>query len=147
MDSKDQDPSPSRPDIMNSLRTPSIDYNHGGLYAPSDPKSCTMPGGPCDYCQERIDADMVAAALVQLKTDVPERCPSCNARASYVSHASRGLRTCNGCDDKFCVKCLFGSRYCCAYVYGGLPPPSSPPARQSALGVQSPKAEEKGENK
>ena len=152
MDSKDQDPSPHRPDspfpdTMINLRTPSVDYNHGGIYAPADPKTCTMPGGPCEYCQDRSDADAVAAALVKLKNDVPERCPSCNYKDSYVSHASRGLRTCNGCDDKFCIRCYFGSRYCCAYVYGELPPPTSPPVRQCATGVQSPKAEEKRENK
>ena len=132
---------------MLNLRTDSIDFNHCGIYAPADPKTCSMPNGPCEYCQERIDEETVAATLVQLKNDIPERCPSCNKRNSYVTHASRGLRTCNGCDDKFCTHCLFGSRYCCSYVYGSLPPPTSPPTRQKAIGVQSPKVEEKRENK
>lgn len=57
-----------------------------------------------------------------------DRCPSCHERGTYVSHASKGLRTCNGCADIFCTKCGYGSRYCCAYVFP--PAPSSPISRQ-----------------
>ena len=137
------------------LRTPSYIYNHGGYYAPGDPRECNLPGGPCSTCQERIDEETAAMALLALATeccrDRPEflePCPMCNARGTYVTHASKGLRTCNGCEDKFCTKCYHGSRYCCAYVYSplSLPAPTTF-ERQQALGVQSPKAEEKTENK
>lgn len=133
-------------DRIDELRTPSYAYNHGGYYAPPNPRDCNTPGGPCGACQDRINQEDAAAALVLLKCcenrpDFVEPCPSCGGKGSYITHASKGLRTCNGCDDKFCVKCLFGSRYCCAYVYGKLDAPD-PAERQLTLGVQSPKAEE-----
>ena len=117
---------------MIDLRTPSIDYNHGGIYAPVDPRTCSAPNGPCEYCQERIDKETT--------------CHECDAVGSVVSHASRGHKTCNGCPDKLCIRCFFGARYYCP-LRSSLPPPTSPPVRQTAMGVQSPKAEEKGENK
>jgi len=133
-DSSQEDLPPNRPDtpipVIMDLRTPSIDYNHGGLYAPADPKDCAMPGGPCEYCQERID----------------KTCPDCGHPDSLVSHESQGHKTCNGCPGKLCIRCFFGARYYCP-LRKQLPPPSSPPLRQIALGVQSPKAEEKRENK
>jgi hypothetical protein len=89
-----------------------------------------MPGGPCEYCQARID----------------KACPDCGAPDALVSHESRGHKTCNGCPEKLCIRCFFGARYYCP-LRVRLPPPSSPPLRQEALGVQSPKAEEKRENK
>lgn len=138
------------------LRTPSVVYNHGGYYAPSDPRDCPTPGGPCSICLERQQEAEVAAALLALTVsccqDRPsflEPCPSCNSTGTYVTHASKGLQTCNGCDDKFCTKCYHGSRYCCAYVYGPdvLASPSGPLERLLSLGAPSPKAEEKTENK
>jgi hypothetical protein len=134
------------------LRTPSFAYNHGGYYAPSNPRDCITPGGPCSYCQARIDEEAAASALLTLCCqDRPaflEPCPSCNTKGTYITHASKGLRTCNGCEDKFCTKCYHGSRYCCAYVYGAdLSSPSGPLERLLTLGVSSPKAEEKTENK
>jgi hypothetical protein len=119
-----------------SLRTPSFAYNHGGYYAPGDPRECNNPGGTCEYCQLRIDEEEAIAGLRSLanpgccddRAEFMEPCPSCGDKKSYISHASKGLRTCNGCDDKFCTKCYHGSRYCCAYVY--LPAPSVPISRQ-----------------
>jgi hypothetical protein len=135
---------PLPPDTMEiNLRTPSYAYNHGGYYAPSNPNDCNTPGGPCSVCQDRIDAQAAQAAqaaaeaLVTLSRDP---CPDCNE--PYVTHESRGIRTCNGCPDKVCSNCFDGARYFCP-----LRPPSDPLVRQQALGVQSPKAEEKGENK
>ena len=136
------------------LRTPSYMYNHGGYYAPGNPRLCNTPGGPCFHCQTRIEEEDAAATLIALGACCEDRppflepCPSCNSKGTYVTHASKGLRTCNGCDDKFCTKCYYGSRYCCAYVYGSVS--ASPPTtlvRSQALGVPSPKAEEKKENK
>jgi hypothetical protein len=124
-------------------------FNHGGYYAPGNPRECNTPGGPCTVCQSRIDDEETAKQLLSLRSPRPpflEPCPSCGIKTSYVSHASLGLRTCNGCDDKFCTKCYHGSRYCCAYVYGPLKAAESL-VRQETLGVQSPKAEEKTENK
>ena len=136
---------------MDNLRTPSTVFNHGGYYAPGNPRECNTPGGPCSVCQSRIDDEDAAAQLISLHSSRPpflEPCPSCGIK-SYVSHASVGLRTCNGCDEKFCTKCYHGSRYCCAYVYPNLygPRKEDPLVRQETLGVQSPKAEEKTENK
>lgn len=109
-----------------------------------------MPNGPCSYCQTRIDEEEAAAALLALccKDRPPflEPCPSCHSRGTYVTHASKGLRTCNGCDETFCTKCYHGARYCCAYVYGPSEP-LGPAERQETLGLPSPKAEEKTENK
>ena len=147
-----------RPTIeMDSLRSPSYIYNHGGYYAPSNPRLCNTPGGPCMACQQRIDEEDAALALCALKHSTEkccdgrppflEPCPSCGSEGTYVTHASQGLRTCNGCEDKFCTSCLHGSRYCCRYVLGvALPAPTSAD-RQLTLGVQSPKSEEKTENK
>jgi hypothetical protein len=145
-------------EFMPELRTPSILFNHGGYYAPADPKDCLMPGGPCSNCQERIDAQEVAEALVQLsqsccasRPDFLEPCPECGSAKTYISHASQGLKTCNGCEDKFCTACFYGTRYCCAYMLKAkappLAPPSSPIQRQTAVGVQSPRQEETQENK
>jgi hypothetical protein len=91
--------------------------------------------------------EVAAEILVGLKKDVTERCPSCHTKDTYITHASKGFRICNGCDERFCMNCLFGSRYCCAYVYQKLPAPSSPLVRQKAMGVQISEAEEKRENK
>ena len=134
------------------LRTPSLDYNHGGYYAPSDPKDCTMPGGPCGFCQDRLDELDAAETLIALSrhpsccTDRPgflEPCPQCNEDRFYVTHESRGVRRCNGCPDKLCATCFDGARYYCPL----LSPPPGPLRRQLALGVQSPTAETKTENK
>lgn len=108
------------------LRTPSFHFNHGGYYAPSNPRLCSNPAGICSYCQERIDEE-----------DAAQTCPSCSAKGTYITHASQGLSTCNGCEDSFCTECFHGTRYCCAYIYGALPapprisrpsPPLSPPS-------------------
>lgn len=142
-------PDTPRPDIMESLRTPSFIFNHGGYYAPGDPRDCNTPGGPCCYCQDRIDEEEAAEALVALSRAPPccvdrpgflEPCPYCSAVGSYVTHEPR----CNGCPGKLCINCFFGARYYCPLR---LNPPSGPLVRQEALGVQSPKAEEKRENK
>jgi hypothetical protein len=134
------------------LRTPSYIYNHGGYYAPGDPRDCETPGGPCCYCQDRIDTDAAAAALLALskprcatRPAFMEPCPDCNG--SYMTHASCGLTPCNGCPEKVCGSCFAGARYFCPLRRIQLPPPSAPLVRQEALGVQSPKAEEKTENK
>ena len=142
------------------LRTPSFIFNHGGYYAPGDPRDCNTPGGPCCYCQERIDeedAQAAAEALVMLSkapaccADRPgflEPCPSCSAIGTYITHASRGLACCNGCDEQLCIACFSGARYYCPLrTLVCLSPPCGPLVRQEALGVQSPKAEEKRENK
>lgn len=104
------------------LRTPSYMFNHGGYYAPEDPSLCDFPGGPCEMCQERIDTD---AATILANLYIRPACPSCHSRGTYISHASKGLRTCNGCEDMFCTKCYHGSRYCCAYHTLPPPPPVS----------------------
>jgi len=123
------------------LRTPSATYNHGGYYAPSNPRDCTTPGGPCSVCQDRIDAEALLSLL-------KEPCPDCHAPMIPVTHESRGLRTCNGCPDTLCSTCFDGARYFCPLrTAPPLAPPTGPLERQQALGVQSPKAEEKGENK
>jgi len=75
---------------------------------------------------EPMDTLEVARLLLTLS-----RCPSCHERGTYVSHASKGLRTCNGCEDMFCTKCAYGSRYCCAYVFP--PAPSTPVSRQCSV--------------
>lgn len=139
-----------------NLRTPSFAYNHGGYYAPEDPKHCNTPGGPCSYCQDRIDQEEVAAALVALseatgctaRAPFLEPCPSCNEPGIFVTHASRGLTPCNGCPEKVCGSCFAGTRYFCPLrKVQLLPPPDKLLIRQEALGVQSPKAETKTENK
>jgi len=138
-----------------NLRTPSFIYNHGGYYAPGDPHECNMPGGPCCYCQDRIDELAAADALVALsksccadRADFMEPCPSCSLRVPRVTHADAGLRCCNGCEETLCSNCFEGARYFCPLRRAqGLSPPPGPLVRQEALGVQSPTAEEKGENK
>jgi hypothetical protein len=151
-------PDTPRPDIMIDLRTPSFVYNHGGYYAPGDPRDCNTPGGPCCYCQDRIDelnAQAAAEALVALsksccadRPDFMEPCPSCTVTAPRVSHADAGLRCCNGCEETLCSNCYDGARYFCPLRRAQrLSPPAGPLVRQEAVGVQSPKAEEKGENK
>jgi hypothetical protein len=152
-------PRPDTPipsDIMEiNLRTPSFIYNHGGYYAPADPKDCNTPGGPCSYCQDRIDELSAAKALVTIsisccadRPDFMEPCPSCTMRAPRVTHADAGLRCCNGCEETLCSNCYTGARYFCPLRrIEFLTPPPGPLVRQEALGVQSPKAEEKGENK
>ncbi len=139
-------------DTMIDLRTPSFSFNHGGLYAPIDPRTCDMPSGPCEPCQDRIDTLDAAEALVLLSRsccmDRPsflEPCPNCNAVGSLVTHDDKGFRCCNGCENRLCIRCFFGARYYCPLRR--LSAPTSPLARQQALGVQSPKAEEKEENK
>ena len=139
-----------------NLRTPSYIYNHGGYYAPVNPRDCNTPGGPCSCCQDRIneeDAALAAAgALLALSQQPPccadrpaflEPCPDCNG--TYVTHASRGFATCNGCPDKVCGNCFGEARYFCPLRK--LLPPPAPLVRQMAIGVQSPKPEEKRENK
>lgn len=129
-DQIDRPHTPFPEDIMEiNLRTPSILYNHGGYYAPGDPHMCNNPGGICENCQERIDEMDAAEALAKLcRPEFMEPCPSCGNQESYITHASQGLRTCNGCEDKFCTNCYYGSRYCCTYVY--LPSPPHPLSRQ-----------------
>lgn len=97
-------PRPSTPTVLMeiNLRTPSYLYNHGGYYAPQDPSLCEFPGGPCEYCQQRIDAT----------------CPSCDTEGTYVPHTQK---TCNGCEDKVCTQCSHGARYFCTAVYPLLP--------------------------
>ena len=76
---------------------------------------CANPGETCKVCREII-----------LK-DVPESCPACGLQDTYVTHASKHIQTCIGCEDKFCTACFHGCRYYCTYVYGSLsaPPPIS----------------------
>ena len=127
---------------MATLRSP----NHGGLYAPPNPRKCNMPGGPCEHCElriERIDAALAAEARASLS----KTCPDCGHQDALVSHASQRRKTCNGCTDTVCIYCGSGARYFCPLPLRLPAPPSSPLLRQTALGVQSPKAEEKGENK
>jgi hypothetical protein len=125
------------------LRSSSLD--HGGIYGPADPRTCESPNGPCEYCQDRISA---AETLVALSRSCAEVCPECNAIGSFVTHADKGYRCCNGCQDRLCIRCFFGARYYCPLrKMCHLSPPTSPLTRQEALGVQSPKAQEKGENK
>ena len=50
------------------LRTPSFEFNHGGYYAPPDPRLCNNPGGICFECQSRIDMEEAALALITLHT-------------------------------------------------------------------------------
>ncbi len=144
-------PGTPMPDTMIELRTPSFSFNHGGIYAPADPRDCDTPSGPCEYCQERIAAANTLVSLSKAPSccvDRPgfiEPCPECNSPASYVTHASKGMKTCNGCKEPLCIRCFFGARYYCPLRK--LEPPTSPLARQEALGVQSPEAQEKGENK
>jgi hypothetical protein len=136
------------------LRTPSYIFNHGGYYAPGNPRDCNTPGGPCEYCQDRIDAQDAADAadaLVKLSRECcaarpvfMEPCPGCHTAAPRITHASRGFRCCNGCSESLCSTCFEGARYFCPLR---LCAPLGPLVRQVALGVQSPKAEEKGENK
>jgi hypothetical protein len=141
-----------RPNLEMELRTPSYMFNHGGLYAPGNPRLCNTPGGPCSSCEERIEEEDTAITLLSLKDccntrpEFLEPCPMCGKVGSYVSHESKGLKTCNGCEDMFCSECYYGSRYCCAYVYGELPRPARA-ERSETLGVQSPNVEEKKENK
>jgi hypothetical protein len=141
---------------MIDLRTPSFAYNHGGYYAPGDPKDRNTPGGPCSYCQDRIDEMDAAEALVALsqppccadRAAFMEPCPSCNEPTTYRTHGACDLPTCNGCPEIVCAKCFAGARYFCPLRrIQLLPPPSAPLLRQEAVGVQSPKAEEKTENK
>ena len=165
-DSMDSPSETSRPDTPRpntdtmeiNLRTPSYAFNHGGYYAPGNPRDCNTPGGPCSVCQDRIDemeAQAAAEALVKLSNECcasraafMEPCPDCNAPAAYVTHASRGIACCNGCVDALCSNCFSGARYFCPLRKTAfLPPPARVLVRQEALGVQSPKAEEKGENK
>lgn len=89
---------------------------------------------------------MALAALATSSCQV-ESCPSCATKGTYVTHASKGLPTCSGCDEKFCTKCYYGSRYCCVYVYGTLTTPTGPLVRSQTFGLPSPTAEEKTENK
>ncbi len=153
-------PDTPRPDTMEpiiDLRTPSFMYNHGGYYAPGDPRDCNTPGGPCCYCQDRIDKEEAAEALIALSRAPPccvdrpsflEPCPGCQTVGTHVTHESRGLKPCNGCPGKLCINCFFGARYYCPLrTIAFLSPPPGPLVRQEALGVQSPKVEEKGENK
>ena len=119
--------------MENSLRTPSFAYNHGGYYAPADPRECNTPGGPCPACRVRIDA---------MRPEFMEPCPQCNAVGCSVTHASVGLKPCNGCPEGTCSKCFHGTRYFCPLRTGGVEL-----VRQETLGVRSPKMEEKKENK
>jgi hypothetical protein len=150
------------------LRTPSYMYNHGGYYAPGDPRDCNTPGGPCSYCQARIDEEDAAEALLLLAASAPpccadrpaflEPCPSCNTAGSYITHAERGIACCNGCSERLCSQCFTGARYYCPLLML-LPPPPGPLVRQEAISpqsptgmysppvVQTPEAEEKRENK
>lgn len=94
---------------MIDLRTPSVDYNHGGYYGPADPRNCSMPNGPCNVCAELLEA---ANLLVEFKNS--ETCPMCEEKGSYRPHPA-DLK-CSSCDAKVCVKCMYGSRYFCPLV-------------------------------
>ena len=80
---------------------------------------------------------------------IPLDTMSClDCTAAHVSHASLGVAPCNGCPTTLCPKCLTGARYFCPLrAREPLDAPTSPLVRQEALGVQSPKAETKKENK
>ena len=65
METRPDTPRPTMEPLID-LRTPSFFYNHGGYYAPGDPKTCNMPGGPCSTCQARIDEEEAAEALLAL---------------------------------------------------------------------------------
>lgn len=150
-------PIPSEDDfIMPSLRTPSDVYNHGGYYGPINPRECN---GPCATCQQRIDEEEAVAALLALSSPRPkccetrpeflEPCPVCES-STLVSHSASNLSTCNGCEENVCTQCFAGARYYCPLINPvpklKLPVPL-PASRQQALGVKSPKSEEKKENK
>ncbi len=120
------------------LRTPSFQFNHGGYYAPADPRLCNNPTGICSTCQARIDVEEAAQTLLTLKS--PSSCPSCKSEGTYVTHASMGLRTCNGCSDSFCTACFHGTRYCCVHIYGKLPPPPPMSPRSPPADLPSPVA-------
>lgn len=96
---------------MVDLRTPSVDYNHGGYYGPADPRDCSMPNGPCSVCLDRL------ACM--------EPCPSCGDITTYKSHAEHGHKPCHGCEEKICSECAHGARYTCAFFQERLrtPPP------------------------
>jgi hypothetical protein len=138
------------------LRTPSFFYNHGGYYAPGDPKTCNTPGGPCSVCQARIDEEEAAEALLLLskscctdRAPFMEPCPDCNKVALRVTHAAEGIQRCNGCEESLCTNCFGGARYFCPLrtKHAALKAPDQPLERQLTLGVQSPRAEEKTDNK
>ena len=93
---------PYPPDIM----------DHFADDAPIDPATCNVAGGPCWPCRARLEYT----------------CPACKTAGTYTAHAAVGLTTCVGCSEKFCTECLHGTRPCCAYIYGRLPPP--PPIRR-----------------
>jgi len=94
---------------MNNLRTPSVDYNHGGYYGPADPRNCSMPNGPCNVCLDLLE---VAFTLVELSQS--ETCPMCNTEGSYRPHPT-DLK-CSSCDPKVCGACMHGCRYFCPLV-------------------------------
>ena len=103
------------PAEMNSLRTPSMIYNHGGYYGPVDPRDCETPNGPCSSCHETLDAALTLCSLCEKRPSFLEPCPSCGNEASYMTHAKHGVPTvCPGCDDKICNRCWHGCRYMCA---------------------------------
>lgn len=113
----------------------------------------SRPDTPCpdnmSDSDEILEAAKVLVSLAESccdsRPDFLEPCPTCNAVGTLVTHGDRGVRHCNGCEERVCIKCLAGVRYFCPLRR--LSPPSSPLVRQRAIGVQSPKAEEKRENK
>lgn len=110
-----------------------------------------------DSMERRPDTprpDMETLAYIKMPTCCQDRpsflepCPRCNDSTLHTTHALKGVKTCNGCPDKVCLKCFDGARYFCALRKADpLDPPQGPLERQLALGVQSPKVEEKTENK
>ena len=90
---------------MIDLRTPSVDYNHGGYYGPADPRDCTMPNGPCGVCSEMLEAAKTLVAFSQQRT--------CKCGGTIVPHPDP---QCNTCDAEVCMKCMHGCRYFCRLV-------------------------------
>ena len=108
------------PDVtMINLRTPSLQYNHGGYYAPADPRQCSHPSGMCSTCEARLQ----------------QCCPECGSEGTYKSHAAHGVSACHGCEEKICSECAHGARYTCAYFQAKLRemdpmPPLPPPTEE-----------------
>lgn len=82
--------------------------------------------------------------LVCERPEFMEPCPSCGATDKHKTHKELGFsKICAGCVDPICTGCLFGARYFCPLR---LPPPTKL-ERSTAVGVQSPKAQETVTNK
>ena len=70
---------------MESLRTPSYIYNHGGYYGPADPRDCTdgPHEGPCETCSRKITSRPsslnLTRELTAFKWDAAEKAMAENA--------------------------------------------------------------------